>query len=271
MTAVNQDFTIYSGSDDLPRFTVYSDTANTTALNISAVTQITFTVQRDLSTAVALTKTKTGGSITFVTDGNDGAFQVAISKTDTAALTGYYIYQATITDTGANISVVATGRLNVARAPAWTYSGDPTTSNKDAIRFLIGDTLPNDPQVYDGEISYAYTTRGTVYGAAAMCCRAMATQYSRRVDSVQSDLRTVYSSMAKAYAMRAIEYDARAAIDGAGSAGLLYAGGISLVDKQTREDDTDRVKPQFNLGMTDNSIPVGPAGNELPSSNDDSD
>ena len=41
-----------------------------------------------------------------------------------------------------------------------------------------------------------------------------------------------------------------------------YAGGISIADKQQEELDTDRVPPQFNIGMDDNYYPIAPAGNE---------
>jgi hypothetical protein len=47
---------------------------------------------------------------------------------------------------------------------------------------------------------------------------------------------------------------------------LPYAGGISVSDKQTTAQNTDRVAPQFNLGMDDNQLPVSSVGNE-----DDSD
>ena len=57
----------------------------------------------------------------------------------------------------------------------------------------------------------------------------------------------------------ATTYEARAAQMGAG---LPFAGGISVSDKQANEADTDRVAPQFNIGLEDNFLPVGPVGNE---------
>ena len=266
MTDLIQDFTVYAGSDNLPVFTCYSDTANTTILDISSISDITLIIQRDLATAVALTKTKSGGGIAFVTDGTDGKFKVTLTAADTTALTGRYIYQASITDNTGLISVVSLGVITVGRAPLWTYSGDPTTSNKDAIRFLIGDVDSQDQQLMDGEINYTFILRGTVYGAAAQCCRHLSSRYSRRADSVQADLRTLYSSIAKAYATRAKEYENREAI---GGGAIAYAGGISQGDKTRQEASSDRVTPQFNLGMTDNSIPMTQGGNELLSENHD--
>ena len=37
---------------------------------------------------------------------------------------------------------------------AWTYSGDPSSSARDAIRFLVGDTDTNDQLVTNEEIAW---------------------------------------------------------------------------------------------------------------------
>ena len=37
---------------------------------------------------------------------------------------------------------------------AWTYSGDPSSSDLDKYRFLIGDTDANEPILQDGEITF---------------------------------------------------------------------------------------------------------------------
>ncbi len=42
------------------------------------------------------------------------------------------------------------------------------------------------------------------------------------------------------------------------SAGRLYAGGISIADKQAKESDTDRVAPRFGRGMMDSPGTIGP-------------
>lgn len=267
MTTTGQDFTIYAGDAANVIFTVTVDgTATGTPVDISSVTQITWSAQRSQGSAAVLTKTKIGGSITFVTTGTDGKFQLALANADTTGLTGFYLFLATITDNTGKISTVALGRMDVGVAPVWTYSGDPATSTKDAVRFLIGDILTGDPLLQDAEINYAITLRGTAYGAAAQCLRSLSSQMARQADSTQGELRIGYSSRSRAFAKRAEDYETREAISGGGGA---WAGGISLVDKQSRESDTDRVKPQFNLGMTDNSLPVGQGSNELLSGTDE--
>lgn len=142
----------------------------------------------------------------------------------------------------------------------WTYDVAGLSSNsKDQMRLLVGDTLSDDPQLQDEEIQFLLTTRSSIYGAAAQCCRSIASQYSRKADAVQGELHTLYSAQAKAYSARAAEYENRSVAAGGA---LPYAGGISIADKQAQEQNADRVPPQFALGMEDNYLPIGPAGNE---------
>jgi hypothetical protein len=143
---------------------------------------------------------------------------------------------------------------------AWTY--DPTvigTTPLYQVRNMIGDTVQANPQLQDEEVKFWLTQRSSVWGAAAECCRALATQYSRSVDQAAGSTTNKYSQMAKAYASRAAAFESRAAIMGAA---MPYAGGISITDKLNQEMNADRVEPQFNVGMTDDWLPVGPVDNE---------
>ena len=139
---------------------------------------------------------------------------------------------------------------------AWSYSGDPSSSPKDEVRFLVGDVLSTKPQLQDGEINFAISQYSNIYLAAAECSRWIAGQYSRKVDLVTGTLKTNYSEAAKAYTLRATELEARGMARGGA---MPYCGGISLADKRAQEADTDRVPPQFKLGLEDNVL--NPAGN----------
>ncbi len=143
---------------------------------------------------------------------------------------------------------------------SWYYDPTSLATNKlMQVRYLVGDTIANDPQVQDEEITFALSQRTSVYGAAAMVCRSLSTQLSRVADTVDKDLRTTLSAKATAYSRRARAYEVQAI---ARSGAMPYAGGISVSDKITRELDPDRVAPQFNLDMEDNYLPVAPVGNE---------
>ncbi len=150
----------------------------------------------------------------------------------------------------------------------WTYDINTLAvqmvspaQTRDQIRFLISDTDPGDQLLQDEEILFAASLRSSIYGAAAMCARSLAMRYSRQADSTQGPLHTALSQKARNFRMMADEMENFAQSFGA-TAG--YAGGISISDKAQQEMDNDRVGPQFNIGMTDNFLPIAPAGNELP-------
>jgi len=142
----------------------------------------------------------------------------------------------------------------------WTYDVTSLGTNTVAqVRFTIGDTLQKDPQLQDEEIAFALQMRSSIYGASADCCRAIAAQLARQADSSQGPQRTTYSSKSRAYAARASQLDNLAVTRGSV---MPFAGGISVADKVAQETDTDRVSPQFQIGLEDNYLPVSPAGNE---------
>jgi hypothetical protein len=64
---------------------------------------------------------------------------------------------------------------------AWTYSGNPATSNRNAVRFLSGDTVQTaDVTLQDEEIDYLLTEWENVYDAAAASCESRAARYANR-------------------------------------------------------------------------------------------
>ena len=259
--SLNQDFVTYKGDSVTPIFTVLNSAG--TAIDISSVTQITWTARRENSDSATVTKTKTGGTITFVTDGTDGKFQVAIIGTDTTAMDGFYLHEASITDASGNVTTVSVGRMNVGVAPTWTYDpGSISTNRLYMVRRLVGDVLQNDQQLQDEEVNAAIAIFSNNYLAAAECCRWIAAQYSRLVDTVQGQLSTNYSAKQRAYAQRALELQNFGMSRGAGA--MPFAGGITTTDKAAQVSDTSRVTPQFNIGMGDNLLLGNGAGNETP-------
>lgn len=263
--AVNQDFTTYQGDDVSPIFTVTD--ASGTVVDISSVLEIQWFAQRNLETAVALTKLKSTGGITFVTNGVDGKFQVLITKTDTTDLSGFYQHKARLTDSAGDITSVTVGRMNVGLPPQWNYDAsinEPTAPTVNIVRRIVGDVLPGDKQLQDEEILFAIATYSNIYLAAAECARWIAAMYARKVDTVQGELHTLYSQQFKAYRQMSIDLEMRGMARGGG--GMGYAGGISVSDKAAQVANPDRVTPQFNLMMQDDLIPEFPVGNETPGS-----
>lgn len=86
----------------------------------------------------------------------------------------------------------------------WTYV-DPNTSDRDKIRFLIGDTDSSDPLLSDEEIAFTLSEAGgSVYQAGHDSCYAIAAKFSRMAASKSvGDLSISYSDRAAAFAAQA--------------------------------------------------------------------
>ena len=66
----------------------------------------------------------------------------------------------------------------------WQYSGDPTDSPKDAVRYMIGDTDWEHKLLSDPEIEYELAkTEQDPYRAAMECCLRLIAKFSRDVDN----------------------------------------------------------------------------------------
>jgi hypothetical protein len=64
---------------------------------------------------------------------------------------------------------------------AWTYSGNPASSSRNAVRFLSGDTIQTaDVTLQDAEIDFLLTEWGNIYDAAAASCEARAAEYANK-------------------------------------------------------------------------------------------
>ena len=87
---------------------------------------------------------------------------------------------------------------------SWTYT-DPNTSDRDKIRFLIGDTDSTDPLLSDEEIAFTLAEAGgSVYQAGHDSCYAIAAKFSRMAQSKSvGDLSISYADRAAAYAAQA--------------------------------------------------------------------
>lgn len=135
---------------------------------------------------------------------------------------------------------------------SFSYSGDPSSSVLDAIRFEIQDTNAAAPLLDDGEIKYAIRegapstplSQGEVFAAAARCCEALARRFAAQADTQFGSIKTTYSKQAEVYAERAIELRKRAQ-----GSHAPFAGGLSVSEKESRESETDRVASRFKIGQ----------------------
>lgn len=123
---------------------------------------------------------------------------------------------------------------------SWSYSGDPSSSDLDLVRFLIGDTDTNDQQVTDEEINYMLGIYGSPYAAAYNLCVNLMAKYARQVDytigpeSVKASQRYKnYQSLAQALKDQS-----------------MSANAAPSFDDPTQRDGNKY--PIFDVGMHDN-------------------
>lgn len=87
---------------------------------------------------------------------------------------------------------------------AWSYSGDPGTSDKDELRFMVADTDDTVPLLTDEEIGYLISRWMPRYGSMQMVASVAAASIGRKfagVTSIQADGVSVnVSEISKAYA-----------------------------------------------------------------------
>lgn len=66
-------------------------------------------------------------------------------------------------------------------SPTYTYTGDPSTSDKDAVRFLCQDTdmTAGAVRISDEEINWLLTQQSNVFLTAAQCADEIAGYWAR--------------------------------------------------------------------------------------------
>lgn len=136
----------------------------------------------------------------------------------------------------------------------WTYDGAPGTSDaagrRDSVRFLVGDTDTNDQQVTDEEITFALNSAADdVYLAAAITARAISGKYARRVDTSVESIRSSYSQLRENYLKLAQRLEKQAKKYGSVGMGVPVAGGISVSEIDSNEENSDRPDPAFRRRM----------------------
>jgi len=136
----------------------------------------------------------------------------------------------------------------VPRVDAATYSGDPAASDRDRVRFEIGDTDCSAPILRDAEIDALLGTEGSPVLAASEAARKIAAKYAIKVDCSIGSTRKSHSQLFRHFTELARALRAK----GARSAVLPYVGGLSEDEKSADKLETDLVQPAFEVGVHDN-------------------
>lgn len=94
----------------------------------------------------------------------------------------------------------------------WSYSNDPSDSDKDQVRFLIGDTDENEQLLADEEINFLVGKHDSIWGACAEACESIAAQYSKRADvGLSGGMDSDISQKVEHYNQKAKEFRRKAA------------------------------------------------------------
>lgn len=134
---------------------------------------------------------------------------------------------------------------------SWSYSGNPASSTRDKVRFLIGDTDTTDQQFSNEEIDAILADNADEpYATAIVLIEGLIARYSRYISKSVGDLSISYGDRVKQYQSLLTGLRRRASIQLCAP----YAGGISIADKNVDEADDDRVSPYFTVGMHDSNI-----------------
>ena len=87
----------------------------------------------------------------------------------------------------------------------FTYSGDPTTSTRNKVRFLINDTTATDVLFSDEELDYLITEWGTnVYEISRAACETLVSRFSRLADSTSKSVGDI--SVSESYTAKSKQY-----------------------------------------------------------------
>ena len=130
-----------------------------------------------------------------------------------------------------------------------TYT-DPSNSNSDAVRWLVGDTDTSNADLQDEEIAFALTQAGDdVYLAAAISARALAGKFAKLVDTKFESVSSDYSNLRDNYYALATKLEKQSKQYGSRGLGLPAAGGLTYSDIDANDQNTDRVDPVFKQGQ----------------------
>jgi len=137
---------------------------------------------------------------------------------------------------------------------AWTYSGDPSASSLDAVRFTIGDTDTTDQLVNDAEITYFINLHGNINRASSETCRAIAGKFARLMSRSIGGLQADFSAKHTQYLALAdslVEKDEMTPVS-------PFVSGWSRSGKEGIENNSDREPTFGRKGQHDNprSYPV---------------
>lgn len=144
---------------------------------------------------------------------------------------------------------------------AWNYSDDPSASDEDAVRFLLGDTDPTDPLLIDTAIAFLVDTWGDIYSAAAAGAEQIAGQFAREVANSGDGVGVDFSALQEKYMTLAGQL--RKMGKRIGRVASPYVGGMSRAETERALQDSDTELTTFATGMHDDTRDGASSSNDM--------
>ena len=132
----------------------------------------------------------------------------------------------------------------MAQVASATYGNDPEGSPLDKVRFLVGDTDCPTAFLTDQEINFLIAEEGGADFAAPCAANAIAAKVARRVTQTAGGVAQALSDLFDHYNTLAKKLLAKA-----NSNVTVYAGGLSVTEKQLDRQDEDLIQPYFERGQ----------------------
>ena len=134
----------------------------------------------------------------------------------------------------------------------FTYSGDPSTSMRDAVRFLLNDTDSTDVLLTDAEISYLIAEWVNVYAICRAGAETLASKFIRLAESSSKGVGDInvsesYQNKASQYRDLAMSFHERQMRK---SPPAPWANADAL--KSTTDRTVETYPTDFHVGMDDN-------------------
>lgn len=132
----------------------------------------------------------------------------------------------------------------------WSYSGDPSDSDLDAVRFYVQDTDANDQLITDEEIEFLIAQWSPIYNSnlwiASMAAEAISAKFTREVtysaDGVSvgtNELQQKYDALASSLRDQYKQFD--------------LGDGVDYEDFMYTNVRDNQIKPTiWGIGMNDN-------------------
>lgn len=131
--------------------------------------------------------------------------------------------------------------------PKFTYDGDPSKNDRDAVRWYVGDTDGRRPLLDDREVDFVLIDNPNTLIAASICCEALSGKFAREADVSVGGISKSLGKVSEAFKKHSETLRARVCI----SAGVSFPA-TTRSGKLALQLNEELPNPEFQIGQHDN-------------------